>query len=161
MLFPRKFLISNSTLGCANINTGLLKGHLERVEVDQLIKTYENCFTTNIVEAQVSCDRGYLPLVLTLNEYVPSHGERATVAVITGTLQQGATFDQRFPATLALYKLDDDLQQKCLDHIKSMVRYHRDNEQVFPMRCSSEISTRVFAAVCKFHRVITTSGNVG
>lgn len=138
-----------------------MKGHLERVEVDQLIKTYEKCFTTNIMEAQVSCDRDYPPLDLTLNEFVPSNGGRATVAVITGSVQQGVTFDQRFPATLALSKLEDDLQLKCLDHIKSMVQYHRDNEQVFPMRCSSEISTRVFAAVCRFHRVITTSGNVG
>jgi len=130
------------------------------MQVDQLIQTYDNCFTTNTIEAQFSCDRGYPPLVLTLTEFVPPVGERATIPVITGTVQQGLKFEERLPATLALPNLEGDLDQKCLDHIKSMVQYHRDNKAVFPMRCSSEISTRVFAAVCKFHRMITTSGNV-
>jgi hypothetical protein len=112
------------------------------------------------MEAKFSCDRDYPPLVLTLTEFVTPVEERATVPVITGVVQQGVTFEQRFPATLALPKLEDDLHQKCLDHIKSMVQHHRDNKSVFPMRCSSEISTRVFAAVCKFHRAIPTSGNV-
>jgi hypothetical protein len=149
-----------STLESTKIKTGPLKGHLERVQVDQLIQTYDKRFTKNTMEAQFSCDRDYPPLVLTLTEFVPPIGERATVHVITGTVQQGVTFEQRFPATLALPKLEDDLHQKCLDHIKSMVQHHRDNKTVYPMRCSSEISTRVFAAVCKFHRVISTSGNV-
>jgi hypothetical protein len=124
------------------------------------METYDKCFTTNTVQAQFSCDRDYPPLVLTLTEFVPPVGERATIPVITNIVQQGVTFEQRIPATLALPKLEDDLHQKCLDHIKSMAQYHRDNKAVFPMRCSSEISTRVFAAVCKFHRVINTSGNV-
>lgn len=113
------------------------------------------------MEAQFSCGREYPPLVLILTEFVPPVGERATIPVIPSFVQESVTFEQRFPATLALPKLEDDLQQKCLDHIKSMVRYHCDDEQVFPMKYSSEISTRVFAAVCKFHRAISTSGDVG
>ncbi|CZR65269.1 uncharacterized protein PAC_15169 [Phialocephala subalpina] len=136
-----------------------LKRHLETTQVNQLISKYDKCFTENTMQAQFSCDRDYPPLVLEVTEFVPPLGERATVAVISSHVQQGVTFEQRFPATLALSKLEDNLQQKCSDHIKEMVRYHCDNEQVFPMRYSSEISIRVFAAVCKFHRGITTSGD--
>ncbi|CZR66934.1 uncharacterized protein PAC_16835 [Phialocephala subalpina] len=136
-----------------------LKGHLEMTQVNQLINKYDKCFTENTMQAQFSCDRDYPPLVLEITEFVPPLGERATAAVIPSHVQQGVTFEQRFPATLALSKLEDNLQQKCSDHIKEMVRYHCDNEQVFPMRYSSEISIRVFAAVCKFHRGITTSGD--
>lgn len=137
-----------------------LKRHLDKAQVDQLANIYDNYFTLNTVEAQFSCGRDYPPLVLLLTEYVPPFGERPTIAVIPSLVQQGVTFEQRFPATLALPRLDDDLQQKCLDHIKSMVRHHCDNKQVVPMQYSSEISTRVFAAVCKFHRAISTSGDV-
>jgi hypothetical protein len=142
------FLVSYTLLGVTlegtKIITGPLKGHLDRVQVDQLIHTYDKCFTKNTIEAQFSCDRDYPPLVLTLTEFVPLVGERATVHVITGTIQQGVTFEQRFPATLTLPKLEDDLHQKCLDHIKSIVQHHRDNKTVYRMRYSSEISARVF-----------------
>lgn len=137
-----------------------MKRHLDKAQVDQFANIYDKSFTLNTVEAQFSCGRDYPPLVLILTEFVPPIGERPTIPVIPSLVQESVTFEQRFPATLALPKLEEDLQQKCLDHIKSMVRHHCENKQVFPMQYSSEISTRVFAAVCKFHRAISTSGDV-
>lgn len=140
-----------------NTQVDLLGAHLERSQVDRLIETYGKCFTANKIEVQFSCAPRYPPLVLVLTEFIPPPEEKSPLKIMHN---QGPAIEPHSPARLALPSIETNLRRKCLEHIQAMVRYHLDNDQVFPRKYSSQVSTRTFAAVCKYHKMISSCGNV-
>lgn len=132
----------------------LVYSRLSESAIKELIRKNVTGFTENKIKVEMSSGPCYQPIVLTVHEFVPSNPEFLSLSYVekdcVGELQK---FTPSYAPPLGLHGIGiNDLRNKCLSHIESIIEKGRDLGELISGD-TSIISWKVLEAITCYHKL--------